>query len=267
MSHPVPPAPSPDGRQNGAPQYGSVSPSDGSGYGSPAPAFGAQAPAFGSPANGDQGHAGYGTGGDGIGGQQPPTPPRKKWPLWVGLGCGCLLILVLAIIAVVVLISSSGGDDDGPTAGPTGTTVTSSPSTSAAPSTTSAAPTTTAPPTTDAPLPVTPEDEQAAKQTMVDLSKALVNGDVNAVCGLIIDPVTGQGFSGPRLETCSTQLGGQVQGGTEQQKQGIAGMTTDQVTTRVNDDGTITATSEFATRDYKVVRTDDGRWLVSLQDV
>lgn len=264
MTYPVPPGPggAPSGGGQGpAPQYGAPHEgSGGQGYGAPgAPAYDAGYPGTGAP--GDPGQSGYGAFGGAPGSTPPPTPPGRRWGIWAGVGCGCLLVLAAIIALIVVIFVNSGGDGDEPTARGTTATSPTETTTSDAPSTTTEPVTTT---TSAGPAPVTPEDQAAASQTMVDLSKALVHGDVDGICQKVLNPISRQPFKPTEMDLCRTQMQRYAGGGTEEQKTAIDALTADQVTTTVNDDGTISAATPYSTADFTLRRADDGLWYVDL---
>lgn len=78
-----------------------------------------QPPTWGQPSPGGAPQGGPYGGSPAYGAPQPPTPPRKKWPLiLVAIGCVLALFLGIGIITATVLLNRSGGGDD-PTAAPT----------------------------------------------------------------------------------------------------------------------------------------------------
>lgn len=265
MSYPVPPAPGgppygggqEPGQQHGVPAYGTQL----SGQGAQPQGHGAQLPAFGAQ---PQGAAGSASGfGSAPGGPTPPTPPKRRWGIWVAVGCGCLLVLAAIITIIAVTLVNSGGEEEDPTA--RGTTATSSSpteqSTSDAPPTTSRTVATT---TSQGPAPVTPEDLTAAGQTMVDLTKALIHGDVEGICRTVLNPITKQPYQPSEISLCTNQMQQYAGGGTEEQKRAIDTLTPDQVITRANDDGTITAAVANTQTEFTLRRGADGGWYVDL---
>lgn len=149
----------------------------------------------------------------GPGGYGAPPQKKKPWP-WIVAGCGCLVLILIVLIGGGIFLVTRNGDDTDPTAAST------EPSTSESPTTeepTTEEPTTEEPtteePTTEEPsddsetgvkgvkgydsTPVqvpTESDLEPAKQTAVDFLKGMSDGDAEAVCAKVMDPLMGKGI-------------------------------------------------------------------------
>lgn len=238
-SEPTPQSPEP---QPSAPTYGSPS---------PAPEFGgAQA------APGDQFSGAQYTGGPSL---PPAQPPKKRWPLFVGIGCGCLALLAILGVILAVAIGASGGKDDEKTASPAATTSASS---SAAPSkkaTTSAAPTTDA--ATPAAAPAGDADLESAKQSFAEFVNASASGDYQTACSHMLNPMTKEPMDGSMASACAEGMKGE-----DPAAEGMGSIQASQVEAKANPDGSVTISYMGSDFPFPMVKASDGKYYVSVQE-
>lgn len=206
-------------------------------------------------------------------GMPPAEPPKKRWPLFVGIGCGCLALLAIGALVLALGLGALGGPgEEDPTTTDTTTTAdqtTTDPATTdpatTDPATTDPAttdPATTDPATTDpattpaATGPVSQEEADASKQRAYDFIMAVDSGDYETACGMMLNPLTQEPMTDP------TMISGYAEGvrGEQQQTGQLAGLTVDMLEARPNDDGTVTISVAGTDFPYNMRKASDGQW-------
>lgn len=186
-------------------------------------------------------------------GMPPAEPPKKRWPLFVGIGCGCLALLAIGALVLALGLGAIGGSgEEGPT---TTDTTTTADQTTTDPATTD--PATTDPATTPAATgPVSQEEADASKQRAYDFIMAIVSGNYETACGMMLNPLTREPMTDP------TMISGCAEGmrGEQQQTGQLAGLTVDMLEARPNDDGTVTISVAGTDFPYNMRKASDGQW-------
>ncbi|MFC0675911.1 hypothetical protein [Brachybacterium hainanense] len=210
-------------------------------------------------------------------GQVPPQE-KKRWPLFVGIGCGCALIAAIIVVVIIVAFSMRGGGTDDPTtAPPTETTEveTTEPETTepetTEPETTepeTTAPETTAPETTAPAGEITEEDKTAASQRFLDFFGAFVGGDYEGACSYVADPTTGEPMTGAMLAGCAAGLESSTEGQDMSSYEGIISLlTVADIGATDNGDGTLAMDIYGSPMGMNMIKASDGQWYLDLNSV
>lgn len=239
-----------------APSYGSpaAAPTDGSSNG--APTYGSPAaPSYGSPNAAPASPYGQQPGGPAV----PPTaPPKKRWPLWVALGCGCLLLLGLALLALIFGVGAlNAGSDDESTTPVSSPVSSSSPAGSSSPASSSAAP--SDPATSQAAGAPADADVDQATQRYYQFIMAIDTGDYTGACRLTLAPGTDSPMGEADVAACAQSLEGQ---GLE--KGQASGLTESDFEGTAQADGTVKVTAAGTEMPFAMTKATDGQWYVSL---
>ncbi|MDO5663348.1 MAG: hypothetical protein Q4G40_11685, partial [Brachybacterium sp.] len=107
---------------------------------------------------------------------------------------------------------------------------------------------------------ISAEDEQAAKERMVEFIDTTFSGDYEGACTMIMNPMTNEPMSGSEASDCADGMSQSA--GDETMEDMVGVITPDMIDMTPLDDGRLEASFPGSTETFTLIKGDDGQWYI-----